>query len=136
MPKDEQIDFLNQWVRARLAPSKIQGIGVVALRDIPKDTPLQLGMFPRPFQISRGNINKLFPEVREYLTERWPTMYWDKGFMYPDCNYMSYMNHSDEPNYDAFQDRTLKKIRAGEEITEDYRLIPGWSEAFTFLSKK
>ena len=38
---------------------------------------------------------------------------------------VAYMNHSSDANYDAVEDRTLRDIKEGEEITEDYRKIKG-----------
>lgn len=129
------IDFLNVTVKVKLAPSPIHGVGVFAIRDIPKQTKLFADRSPHPYRISPGNLGKLFPQVRELLTQRWPGIVQGKGFAYPDFHIQGYMNHSDDPNYDAHLDLSLRDIEAGEEITEDYRQIEGWEEVFPFLSE-
>ena len=136
MNTEQQIDFLNTTVRMRLAPSTLHGVGVFAMKDIPKGTKLFADRAPTPYKISAGSINKLFPDVRAHLIERWPQIVNGGGFVYPDVHLQGYMNHSDTPNYDAHLDLTLKDIATGEEILEDYRQISGWEQAFSWLAKK
>jgi hypothetical protein len=127
------IDFLNGAVKLRLGPSPIQGVGVFAIKDIPKGGKLFANAFPRTYIVSQGNLDKLFPEVRQSLVSRWPRLLLGEPFMFPDVNYQGYMNHSEDPNYDMDLDVALRDIKAGEEVTEDYRVIPGALEAFPFL---
>lgn len=134
--QDEQIDFLNSAVKIKVAPSKIHGVGLFATRDIPKGAKLFADMFPKGFQIPKGSLGKLFPEVREYLEGRWPRITLGEPFMWPDTLFQAYCNHDNDPNYDCLMDVTLKPIWGGEEITEDYRQIRGWEEAHKWLLKK
>jgi SET domain-containing protein len=129
------IDYLNSIVRLRVAPSPVHGVGIFATKDIPKGTKLYADQAPLPYKISKGNLDKLFPDVKDLLLERWPRMVEGEAFAFPDIFFQGYMNHSDDPNYDNKTDTTLKDIQAGEEIFEDYRNIPGWEQVYTFLKK-
>lgn len=130
-----QQDELNGLVKTKVAPSPISGVGVFALRDIAKGHKLNVDMYPRMYNLSYSNFSKLFPEVREYLLERWPEIVNGSNFIYPDTRIQAFMNHSDDPNYDAKADVLLRDVKAGEEITEDYRKIEGWEKIFTWLEK-
>lgn len=130
---EEQIDALNSRVKVRIAPSPIHGIGLFAIRDIGKEQKLWAGIMPQLYTLTYSHFSKLFPEVRELLLERWPNIPNGSRFFYPDTFLQSYCNHSDDPNYDAEKDITLKDIQAGEEITEDYRKVFGYEQIYTWL---
>jgi len=129
-------------VKVRLAPSKVHGIGVHAIRDMDKGQRLWGNIYPQFFDLPYSQFSKLLPEVKELILERNPgiaSKYSQLGggrFAYPDTLLQAYMNHSDNPNYDAVLDLTLKDIKKGEEILEDYRLIDGWKESYTWLDKE
>ena len=72
MSNEEQIDRLNEFVKARLAPSKIAGVGVFAIRDISKGQKMWFDVFAQIYPLPYSHFSKLFPEVRELLLERWP----------------------------------------------------------------
>lgn len=139
MGNERQIDRLNSMVKCKLAPSPIHGIGVFAIRDIGKGQKLWADIFPQFYSLPYSNFGKLFPEVRDLLLERWPgiaggqTIIEGTRFAYPDTLLQAYMNHQDDPSYDAFLDIARRDIKAGEEITENYRLILGWQIAHTWL---
>ena len=135
MTKEEQITRLNEVVKVRLAPSKVHGVGVVAMRDIPAGTRLNANLFPQTYDVPYSSFGKLFPEIKGLLLERWPHIVNGSKFMWPDCPLQGYMNHSDTPNYGGITDTTLKDIKAGEEIFEDYRAIPNYEKIFTWLDK-
>lgn len=137
MSKDEQvIAALNSVVRLDVRPSKIHGVGVFAMRFIPEGTKLYANASPQYFQIAPGNVDKLLPDVKEQLVKGWPGLTEGYAFLYPDCLYGRFINHADDPNYDAKEDVTLKDIKEGEEITEDYRTLDGWEKAYPWLKKK
>ena len=135
MTQDQAIDLLNSHVKLRIAPSSIHGIGVFAIRDIPKGARLNADLAPIPYKVPYSSFNKLFPEIRELLLERWPQIVNGSAFCYPDVRLQAYMNHSEEPNYDARTDIVLKDITKGEEVTEDYRLINGYAQVYPWLTK-
>jgi len=108
-------------IPTRVQPSGIHGMGVFAAEEIPAGTLIwifdehvdwkmsarDLGRFPEPFQ----------SRLREYCY-RLP----NGDYVYCGDN-AKYMNHSVSPNCDDTGDRTvtLRRIRAGEELTCDYR---------------
>jgi hypothetical protein len=111
---------LNDTVWAKLAPSRIHGIGVVAIRDIPAGQKIYC-------QSTRQEARKDFsydilPEIRHLIIQRWPRATEGGEFLSPndDARLLSFMNHSGHPNYDPYTDTTLQDIKRGEEITEDY----------------
>jgi SET domain-containing protein len=114
-----------------VAPSPIAGVGLFAATDLPANAviweyaegvdwriaPAELMLFPEPFQ----------SRLRHYL-------YQEESGAYVLCgDNAKYMNHSDVPNCDdtgGEQTVTMRAIRAGEELTCDYRLFD--LEARTF----
>jgi hypothetical protein len=134
MTQEEQINFLNSAIKVKIAPSKIHGVGVFAIKDIPKGTKLFATMVPTVFHIPYGSINKLFPEIREQILERWPNIINGQSFAWPDTNIQAFMNHADDYNYDTILDLTTKEVKEGEEITEDYRDIKNYEKIFPWLA--
>lgn len=130
-----QIELLHEVVKVKLAPSAIHGVGVVAIRDIKKGEKLYTDAIPNMLDLPHSKFKHLAPEIREILLGHFPLIVEGSHFMYPVTKMSAYLNHSDTPNYDAKEDKALKKIKAGEEITEDYRLIPNWEKVFPFLTK-
>lgn len=134
VPRDEQTAILNTMVKCRIAPSDIHGVGVFAIRDIEKGQKLYSDIVPSVFTIPYSSFGKLFPEVKELLLERFPHVVNGSAFVWPDTRLQAYMNHSDDPNYDAINDVTLKQIKTGEEVTEDYRKIESWEKVYPWLT--
>lgn len=139
MTQDEQIDFLNSSVKAKLAPSKIHGIGVFALQDIRKNekancVPLKDFHW---FTIPYGSMSKLFPEIRELCLTRWPSIVNGSHFLSPNdiVWLITFMNHSAEPNYDIDTDSALRDIKKGEEITENYMLMTNYDKVYPWLKE-
>lgn len=112
---------LNKQVKCKLAPSKIHGVGVFAIRDIRKGEKMYCKGSPNAKKY-QGDISVLRPEIRELILQRWTTADKDFPFLSPndDARLISFMNHSDTPNYDKYNDIALKEIKRGEEITEKY----------------
>lgn len=133
MNVDETAALLNTIVLTRIAPSKIHGVGVFVIRDLQAGQKLYLDSLPRPYRISKGNLSKLFPNVRQILCERFPRVFVDSVVAYPDACYQAYVNHSDDPNYDNITDTLIRDVKEGEEITENYKNIVGWRDAFPWL---
>ena len=133
MTPEEQTNFLNSAVKVKLAPSKIHGIGVFAIRDIPKGTRLYANIIPQVFHIPYGSIKKLFPEIREQILERWPNIINGSSFAWPDTKIDAFMNHADDYNYDGVLDCVIRDVKKGEEITEDYREIKNYEKVFKWL---
>ena len=134
--QEEEINFINTAVKVKLAPSKIHGVGVFAIKDIPKGTKLFANTIPKVFNIPYGSFNKIFPEIRELILERWPNIVNGSAFAWPDTNIQAYMNHSEDYNYDGVIDITVKDVKKGEEITEDYKDIKNYEKVFPWLCKQ
>jgi SET domain-containing protein len=129
------IDLLNEIVKIQLQPSAIHGVGVFALRDIKKGETLYADTIPHQFDIPLSKFKKLLPYIREIILGHFPLITQGSHFMYPVTKMTAFLNHSDTPNYDAKKDVALRKIKAGEEVTEDYHLIPGWEQVYPWLTK-
>lgn len=128
------IETLNSIVCVRIAPSPIHGVGVFAIQDLKKGDRLQLDAMWQGFDVPYSMFDRLLPEVRQLILERWPKVVEGSHFIYPDTRMSVYLNHSEDPNYDPREDKLLRDVRKGEELTEDYRLIPNWEKSFPFLA--
>lgn len=144
MTPEDQIKELNEIVRVRLAPSSIHGIGVFALRNIPKGErcfciPTKAGLDQagalKFYTLSYEQLDKLYKEVKELILDQWATVVNDSHFLNP--NYTTwpilYMNHSYFPNFNQYTDKATRDIAAGEEIVEDYRLMDNWQKVFPWI---
>ena len=56
------------------------------------------------------------------LEQRWCLALKGEVFQSPnnDARLISFMNHSDTPNYDKVNDTALRDLKEGEEVTENY----------------
>lgn len=130
---EEQINELNTIAKATIGVSKIHGVGVIALIDIPKGTKVYADKMPKLYHISPGNLSKLFPEVKKMISERWPLVFQGERFAFPDARLVSFMNHEEDNNYSPHTDTALKDIKAGEEITENYRVVKDAEKIYPWL---
>jgi SET domain-containing protein len=124
---------LNMYVKTCLAPSDIHGVGVFALRTIPKGQKLYTDMVPKLYNLPYKSFKNLFPEIQKQLLGQFPQIVNGSAFAYPTTRIQAWINHSEDPNYDAVNDVALKTIRKGQEITEDYRKIEGYEKVFDFI---
>ena len=135
LTRQEQIIELNNTVKCTLKASKIHGIGVFAMRFIPKGgrcyvTP---NVIPKFYTLSFGDLNKLFPEIKGLILQRWASVVNGSLFCSPndDAHLLMFMNHSPNPekvNYDVVSDTALRNIRENEELFEDYRVMDNWEK--------
>lgn len=122
-------NYLNNTVWCRLGPSKLGGIGVIAIRKILKGTVLTdytindalNGKKPIIFRFEAIEFDQLKPEIKDIILDRMTHI---KGqtniFISPNFDQVlrSFMNHSYDPNSDGVV--ALKDIEQGEEVTENY----------------
>jgi len=116
----------NTYVMIR--PSPIEGIGVFAIRDIPKGC---RDMFSQGIgewiKVPKADIESL-PNHSKALVETY-CLYDEENYFVPDHGFkvmdlVNFLNHSDTPNIISINDgeffETIKDIQAGEELLIDY----------------
>ena len=139
MIKNEDFLYILQnTTYCKIGVSKVHGIGVIAIRDIPKgiDPFLNLGSNKRFLCFTEEEINTLNKDIQDHIrsyyirTEgTYPIML--KGFN--EVCIFTYMNHNDNPNMGLYIKNdvellpfvTLRDIKAGEELFWDYRTSGG-----------
>ncbi len=137
MGKKELIYNLEKQIYCRLAPSKIHGIGVVAIKDIPKGVnPFELTGgkcgSDKIIKVHKDDIEKINPNVKKMMDDFLGA---DENGYYDvpknglnDMNVSFYMNHSDKANIEIVNGgkcnfvtfRAKKVIKEGEELTINY----------------
>lgn len=130
MTKQELLNELsnNTWVMLR--PSPIEGIGVFAIRDIPKGC---RDMFGKPdaadewITVPKNEI-EILPAHARFLIGNY-CLYDEENYFIPAHGFKKmdvslFLNHSDDPNIISLNDgdffETMKDIKQGEELLIDY----------------
>lgn len=126
------LKHLQTEVYCRLGISPVHGIGVFAIKDIPKGAkPLVSLIKIKEFSFSKKEINKLPTSVKKEVRM---FCYYDKDeYLIPSIglnamNMAFYMNHSKTPNVKYLKNNdivALRKIKANEELFFDYDLAFG-----------
>ncbi|HEX4932345.1 MAG TPA: SET domain-containing protein [Gemmatimonadaceae bacterium] len=113
-----------------LRPSPIAGVGVFAIRDIPKGC---RDMFSPPgapddyVAVPRAEVDAL-PAYARHLVENFclydAEWYWIPRDGFKKLDLSHFLNHSDSPNVASIDEgqwfEALRDIAAGEELTVDY----------------
>jgi len=128
MTKTELLQQLADHTWVMIKPSPVDGIGVFAIRDIPKGT---RGLFSRGIgewiKVSKSEIAGL-PSHSRALVENY-CLYDDSHYYLPDYGFkvmdlVNFLNHADIPNIISINEgedfETLREIGAGEELFIDY----------------
>lgn len=130
MNKAELLNELTNQSYVMLRASTVAGVGVFAIRDIPKGC---RDMFSKPDQsdrwiaIERSEVESL-PEHARLLIENY-CLFDEKNYFVPDYGFKKIdlslcLNHSDNPNVISIQDgeyfETTRNISKGEELFIDY----------------
>ncbi|QQG52417.1 MAG: SET domain-containing protein [Candidatus Falkowbacteria bacterium] len=122
----------------RLGISKIQGIGVFAIRDIPNNKKIFEGETSKLIWFSKKKVDKLEPALRK-LYEDFCILEGDKYGAPDNFNNISigwFLNHnSKNPNVRCNRNCdyvSTKKIKAGEELSVDYS---SFADNHHFLTK-
>src|SRR3990167_10181445 len=124
---NEQIAYLNSVVKVKIGPSKIHGVGIIAIVAIKKGQRLYLkpNLNPQWFTLSLSNLSKLYPEVKELILQQWASVVNGSHFLAPNdsCWMILYMNHGEgeDENYDVATDMAIKDIPKGMEVFENYK---------------
>ena len=133
------VEKINNEVWATLAPSKIHGVGVFAIRDIPKGTELAKNQWDTEtyYEVTDEEFTELLEPIRNIILDRTQQ---EEGamikFRHPNCmaKLQSFMNHSLEPNSDG--QKTLRDIKKGEEITENFLKVAGKMKLHKFILER
>lgn len=131
---ENAVKMLNELVKLKVSPSSIHGVGVFAMRDIKKGEKLYADAQYQALDVPYRMFKKLRPEIAEYILGRWAPIINGSHFIYPDSKMIAFMNHSDDNNYDGKTDTALRDIKEGEEIYEDYRIIPNYQKIYKWLT--
>ena len=125
----------HDGVYARIGLSRVHGVGVCAIRDIPAGTMVFRGESERVVWVSRAAVRRL-PTALRKLYEDFGMVSGDQIGVPPTLNMLSvgwYVNHSDRPNLEADDEGrfvALRRIRKGDELTADYRTFVDQPLAF------
>ena len=128
----------HDGVYARIMPSKIHGVGVFAIQDIPKGTKLFQEDDSELIWMRRSALKlEELPKGIRQLYDQF-CLIKDKGETYgcpKSFNLMTvawYLNHSKTPNVGCDKDYTffaLRDIKKGEELTADYHTYNEFANA-------
>ncbi len=137
MKKKHVLSQLESDVYCQLKPSEIGGVGVFALRDIPKGINPFKEKDTKYFPVREEYIEGLDSNVRDYVKKLF--VYSDGKYWLPKHGVQTlcithYLNHSKNPNLttnsncDVFF--TIKDVKRGEELTINYNLFDDAKEEF------
>jgi len=119
-------------LQCRVAPSSIHGVGLFALRDMPAGHTLDLGglakgRFVREAALrARGVPEPVLRALQDHYCTRPGLVFLPRRPARVPL--ASYLNHASPPNLQVEEDgayTTLRRVRAGEELTEDYLDVCG-----------
>ena len=128
MTKEELLNDLQNETYVTLKTSPIHGIGVFAIRDIPKGCKhffsKNIGEW---IKLPISDVEKL-PAYSKELIETY-CLYDDENYFVPDYGFkvmdlVNYLNHSNTPNIISVNDgvyfEAIRDIQCGEELLIDY----------------
>lgn len=130
MCPERLLQHLRDETYVTLRPSPIAGVGVFAIRDIPKGC---REMFSPPgapddfVAVPRADVERL-PAYARHLVENF-CLYDDRWYWIPRDGFKKldlshFLNHSDSPNVASVEEgqwfEALRDIAEGEELTIDY----------------
>ncbi len=130
MNKAELLNELTNQSYVILRPSAVAGVGVFAIRDIPKGC---RDMFSKPDQndqwitIEKSEVESL-PEHARLLIENY-CLFDEHNYFVPDSGFKKidlslFLNHIDNPNIISIQEgeyfEATRNINKGEELFIDY----------------
>jgi SET domain-containing protein len=135
--KKKLLEHLKEEVYCRLGVSKVHGIGVFALKPIPKGVnPLKSKVKYKDVPISHKELKGIPTSVKKQMKI---FCYFDKDeFLVPTIGLNSmdlavYLNHSKKPNVVFKKNEklvTLRDIKTGEELFMDYDINFGEKHTF------
>ena len=131
MKKEALLKQLQSQTYVMIKPSPLHGIGVFAIRDIPKGTK---DIFSEGFgdwiKVSKEEMDALPIHSRELIENH--CLFDEDSYFVPEYGFklvdlVIYLNHSETPNVKSLNDgeqfEALVDIKAGEELLVDYATI-------------
>ncbi len=127
MNKPQLLENLKKDVYCRIGVSRIQGVGVIAVRDIPMGVnPFKGSRDYKLIPFKKEELEKLNPEVLRMANDFFAQE--GDSLLIPECGLNSidvsfFMNHSKNPNVKVGADQdfyTMREIKKGEELITDY----------------
>jgi SET domain-containing protein len=131
MKKESLLQQLQQSTYVMIQPSPLHGIGVFAIRDIPKGT---RDMFSQGvgewIKLTIAEVEALPKHSRDLVENH--CLFDEDVYYVPDYGFkvvdlVIYLNHSDTPNVISVNDgeyfEAIRDIAAGEELLVDYGTI-------------
>ena len=144
MNKKQLLKNLAENVYCKLAPSRISGIGVFAIRDIPEGTDPFIGAPDEVhIKIKEQELKNIDQEVKNLMYDFFILQ--GDTFLVPksglnNINISYYLNHSKKPNMYASPDGNimyaLRDIKKGEELTINYSKFYGPENIKNFIKPK
>jgi SET domain-containing protein len=155
--KESLIDNLKNETFCKIGVSKISGVGVIAVKDIPKGVEIfkccNNDETDLPIEINTNDLKEVDKNVIEhaknFLIPSGPSTYPFPRKGLNSINIIFYLNHSDRPNTefsltgdldDFVSFVTSRGIEKGEELTQDYNNLSNDEEKLTkqfpFLNNK
>ncbi len=122
--KNKLLKHLKNDIYCRIGVSKIHGVGVIAIKDIPKGTMPFATLSKEKDKIitlTREDIKDIHPNVRKILTDFFGDKKRDDYDVYaygPNYINISFFIEDTENNYFSFI--TNRKIKKGEELFINY----------------
>jgi SET domain-containing protein len=128
-------EYLKNHVNIKLAPSKLHGVGVFAIRDIKENEPIFVNWQGESGQhfITEEDLNLLEEEVRLHLHQMFFFEKIDENWLFKiilnkDCHWIYKTPHhwvnscgfNETPNIDRENLRANRDIKKGEEILIKY----------------
>jgi SET domain-containing protein len=128
---------LQEEIHCRIGVSKLHGVGVIAVRSIPKATRvLRSTLSTRDIRAPKSELKKLPASTRRLIEtfcevdEKW---LWLPRAGLNTISLYQYLNHSKKPNVKLIKPGhyvTTRAIRTGEELTLDYDSTFGEKHVF------
>lgn len=134
MNKEALLKQLAESTYVMIKASPVHGIGVFAIRDIPKGTQ---DIFSQGIgewiEVSKEEVEALPKHSRDLVENH--CLFDEKSYFIPDYGFklvdlVIYLNHSDRPNVISINDgerfEAIRDIACGEELFVDYGTIVEW----------
>ena len=146
--KAELLDHLKHRAYVKLAPSRIAGVGVFAIVDIPSGTDpfaapnASLRGTERSIAITASELEECPPAVAELVHDFHEIQFGINATGMVSMDSSWYLNHGEQPNMEPYRSsssahefnayRTTRRVLAGEELLLDYRTaLPNVYAQFT-----